>query len=62
MPPLACLFCFRPARASRQASCPAFALGGVAAPAGCCGGCTSEAQPELAVVDVTPTGPVGVVA
>jgi hypothetical protein len=33
-----CLFCNRPVDPS-EASCPALALAGVAAHAGCCGGC-----------------------
>jgi hypothetical protein len=41
-----CLLCCRPVKPG-EPRCPAFALAGIAAHAGCCGGCTSDpAQPE----------------
>jgi hypothetical protein len=39
-PALACLLCCRPVEAAER-RCPAFALAGVAAHAGCCGGCAT---------------------
>jgi predicted amidophosphoribosyltransferase len=41
----ACLFCGRQL-AWIERRCPAFALAGVAAHAGCCGGCTTRAEHE----------------
>jgi len=43
-----CLLCCRPVDPAER-RCPAFALAGVAAQAGCCGGCaTRPARPEPA--------------
>jgi hypothetical protein len=43
-----CLLCCRPVGAAER-RCPAFALAGIAAHAGCCGGCTvGPARPEPA--------------
>ena len=45
-----CLLCCRPVEAAER-RCPAFALAGVAAHAGCCGGCaTGPARRESAAV------------
>jgi hypothetical protein len=45
---VACLLCCRPVEAAER-RCPAFALAGIAAHAGCCGGCaTGRAQAEPA--------------
>jgi hypothetical protein len=47
-PALACLLCCHPVEAAER-RCPAFALAGVAAHAGCCGGCaTGPARPAPA--------------
>ena len=50
-----CLLCCRLVD-PRQPRCPAFALAGVAAHAGCCGGCTTDPAPT------EPTAGTGVTA
>jgi len=53
-----CLLCCRPVEAAER-RCPALALAGIPAHAGCCGGCaTSPAPPELALAAV-PLGVAG---
>jgi hypothetical protein len=45
-----CLLCCCPVR-SAELRCPAFALAGIAAHAGCCGGCASGPAPSEPAAD-----------
>jgi len=45
-----CLLCCRPVR-STELWCPAFTLAGIAAHAGCCGGCASDPAASAPAAD-----------